>query len=94
MLVFVGIVLFAALVSYDWHDVSAQCAPPQSPPKNLAGYGGAWFGYGAYLIVGFAAWAIPLLFAYAGQRMARGRGLGWSPLGMALVLLSLAGLSA
>ena len=94
VLVFIGIVLFAALVSYDWHDVSAQCAPPQSPPKNLAGYGGAWFAYAAYLVLGFAAWAIPPWFAYAGQRMARGHGLGWSPLGMALFTLALAGLAA
>ena len=94
MLVFIGIVLFAALVSYDWHDVSAQCAPPQSPPKNLAGYGGAWFAYAAYLVLGFAAWAIPPWFAYAGQRMARGHGLGWSPVGMALFMVALAGLAA
>ena len=94
VLVFVGIVLFAALVSYDWHDVSAQCAPPQSPPKNLAGYGGAWFAYAAYLVLGFAAWAIPPWFAYAGQRMARGRGLGWSPLGMAFFTVAFAALAA
>ena len=94
LFVFIGLVLFAALVSYDWHDVSAHCAPPQSPPRNLAGYGGAWFAYAAYLVLGFAAWAIPAWFAYAGQRMVRGRGLGWSAVGMVLFTLSLAGLAA
>ena len=94
VLVFIGIVLFAALVSYDWHDVSAQCAPAQSPPRNLAGYGGAWFAYATYLILGFAAWVIPPWFVFAGQRMARGRGLGWCLLGMALFTIAFAGLSA
>ena len=94
VLAFAGLILLLALASYDWHDVSAQCAPAQSPPYNLAGYGGAWFGYGSFLLLGLAAWTLPLWVALSGVRLALGRGLGWRLAGMLLVTLAATGLAA
>lgn len=91
---FVGLGLLLALGSYDWRDVSAQCAPPQSPPHNLVGYGGAWFGYLSTLFVGAAAWTLPVWVIFTGVRMALGRRLGWRFLGMFLGTVSLLALSA
>ena len=94
VLVFLGLALFAALASYDWRDVSAQCAPAQSPPGNLVGYGGAWFAYIATLLLGLAAWTLPLWVVLSGILLALGRRIGWRLAGMLLVTFAAIGLSA
>ena len=48
----------AALVSYDWHAVSALNMPP-APSSNWIGALGDAFAYWGYLMFGFAIWIIP-----------------------------------
>ncbi len=91
---FVGLVLFLALVTYNWRDVSAQCAPAQSPPHNLAGYGGAWFAYIATLFLGLGAWTVPIWTVFSGVWMATGRRIAWRPVGMLLGTIAFMGFGA
>ncbi len=61
------IVLFLALISYDWRDISWLNNPTLTPPANYIGKLGAWltfFGYG-FAGLAYRYFAIPLLFVLA-----------------------------
>ena len=58
-----------ALISYDWHAVSALCIPPLRPSPNLIGPLGDAFAYHGYQAVGLAIWAIPLWCVILGLRL-------------------------
>ena len=92
VIAFVAVLLFLSLVTYDWHDISAQCSPAESPPRNLIGYGGAWFAYLSLSLFGLAALTIPVWVGLIGVRMALQRRIAWRPAGMALVTLAVAGM--
>lgn len=65
-LLVLSVVLFLALVTYDWRDISWLCNPPSPPeglPANRIGKLGAWltfFGYG-FAGLAYRYFALPLL---------------------------------
>ena len=63
---------FLALFTYDWHDVSALCIPP-NPSSNLIGQAGHWFAYFGYQLVGLGIWSVPPICLFAGLRLAFGK---------------------
>ncbi len=57
------LLLFLALISYDWHDIAWLNNPTPNPPMNYIGKLGAWLTFFGYGIAGLAYryFAIPLL---------------------------------
>ena len=74
----VATILFLALISYDWHDISWLCNPPSADnhymPVNRMGSLGAWLTFFGYGVAGLAYryFAIPFLFI-TGCMMAYGK---------------------
>lgn len=80
---------FVALVTYDWHDVSALNSNGNPQVLNLMGIAGANFTYLMYLLFGFAAWSIPLWLLICSIAFFRRERLAWRFLWMLLITLSL-----
>lgn len=57
-----GLLLLLALWSYDWRDIGALKSPPNDPPRNWIGPGGAWLSFVLLMGFGLATFVIPLLF--------------------------------
>lgn len=72
----------AALVSYDWHAITALQSPP-APSSNWIGIVGDTFAYSGYSLFGLAIWAVPFacviwgLCLVAGRRMRNTRRVLW-----------------
>lgn len=62
VLLAVCVIIFLSLVSYDWRDIPLLCEPPNSPPANFIGPGGAWMSFVLFEAVGLSAYLIPLWF--------------------------------
>ena len=95
LLVAVGLLLVAALSSYDPADPSlfSSVADPDARPGNWAGRVGASFADGALQFFGFAAFVLPLLVLALGVARFRSRAVGaWGTkgIGLAVVLLTAA----
>jgi S-DNA-T family DNA segregation ATPase FtsK/SpoIIIE len=95
LVVAAGLLLLAALFSYDPADPSlfSAVADPDARPGNWAGRVGASFADGALQFFGFAAFVLPLVVLALGAARFRSRALGaWGTkaLGLATVLLTAA----
>ena len=72
-----------ALLTYDWHAVTALCSPP-APSTNWVGTLGDGFAYYGYLLLGLAVWLIPVfciasgIAAITGRRTGSGHRKAWS----------------
>jgi S-DNA-T family DNA segregation ATPase FtsK/SpoIIIE len=93
LLVAAGLILVAALFSYDPADPSlfSAVADPDARPGNWAGRVGASFADGALQFFGFAAFALPAVVLSLGVARFRSRAVGaWGTkaLGVVVVLLS------
>ena len=93
LLVAFGLLLVAALFSYDPADPSlfSAVADPDARPGNWAGRVGASFADGALQFFGFAAFVLPLVVLALGVARFRGRAVGaWGTkaLGLLVVLLT------
>nr|MBP7675733.1 DNA translocase FtsK 4TM domain-containing protein [Thermoanaerobaculia bacterium] len=93
LLVAAGLLLVAALFSYDPADPSlfSAVADPDARPGNWAGRVGASFADGALQFFGFAAFALPAVVLALGVARFRSRAVGaWGTkaLGVVVVLLS------
>jgi len=62
VLLAVCVIIFLSLVSYDWRDIALLCEPPNSPPANFIGPGGAWMSFVLFEAMGLGAYLIPLWF--------------------------------
>jgi S-DNA-T family DNA segregation ATPase FtsK/SpoIIIE len=66
VLVAFALLLLAALLSYNPHDVSANGLPTNPSPRNWIGPFGAWMGYYWLLWVGAAAYELPAILLFLG----------------------------
>jgi len=67
VLLMLGALLLAlALVSYDWRDIGWLHAPPHRPPVNFIGLVGAWAAFGLFMVLGAAAFLVPLIMLMTG----------------------------
>ncbi len=80
-----------ALISYDWHRVSALCIPPATPGTNMIGVVGDNFAYIGYSLVGFSLWIVPFLCVIIGILLVAGCRIhpGRRIIGLALFTVSL-----
>ena len=62
VLLAICVILFLSLVSYDWRDIMLLREPPNSPPANFIGPGGAWTAYVLFQALGLGAYLLPLWF--------------------------------
>lgn len=83
---------FVALVTYDWHDVSALNSNGNPQVLNLMGVAGANFTYLMYVLFGLSAWTIPLWFLICSIAFFRRERLAWRFLWMLVITLSLSAL--
>jgi S-DNA-T family DNA segregation ATPase FtsK/SpoIIIE len=58
---FAALVIFVALVSYDRRDLISNAVPPNSTPRNFLGIFGAHLASSLFLLVGAAAYTLPVL---------------------------------
>ena len=61
-----AVLLLAALLSYNPHDVSANKVPPNASAHNWIGPFGAWLAYGCFISVGAAAFVLPVVLLFVG----------------------------
>jgi S-DNA-T family DNA segregation ATPase FtsK/SpoIIIE len=83
---------FVALVTYDWHDVSALNSNGNPQVLNLMGVAGANFTYLMYVLFGLSAWTIPFWFLICSIAFFRRERLAWRFLWMLVITLSLSAL--
>jgi S-DNA-T family DNA segregation ATPase FtsK/SpoIIIE len=62
VLLAVCVIVFLSLVSYDWRDIPLLHEPPNTPPANFIGPGGAWVSFVLFEIFGLGAYLIPIWF--------------------------------
>jgi S-DNA-T family DNA segregation ATPase FtsK/SpoIIIE len=62
VLLAVCVIVFLSLVSYDWRDIPLLHEPPNTPPANFIGPGGAWVSFILFEIFGLGAYLIPIWF--------------------------------
>lgn len=62
VLLAVCVIIFLSLVSYDWRDIPILQEPPNTPPANFIGPGGAWVSFILFALFGLGAYLIPLWF--------------------------------
>ncbi len=62
VLLAVCVIIFLSLVSYDWRDIPLLQEPPNIPPANFIGPGGAWISFILFESFGLGAYLIPLWF--------------------------------
>jgi len=81
---------FIALFTYNWHDISSLCIPPNEPTSNLIGAVGNWFAYVGYQLIGLGIWSVPPVCIFAGMRLAFGRSFhpGRRTLGVAIFVFA------
>ncbi|MGA0334431.1 MAG: DNA translocase FtsK 4TM domain-containing protein, partial [Kiritimatiellia bacterium] len=93
ILIGLSIMLLFSLFSYNPWDISSLQNPPGQPVTNIIGLAGAWVSYAAFVLLGLAAYILPLLTGVQGVLCVYGEEirpgmklshkLGW----MALLLL-------
>jgi S-DNA-T family DNA segregation ATPase FtsK/SpoIIIE len=62
VLLAICVIVFLSLVSYDWRDISLLHEPPNTPPANFIGPGGAWVSFILFGLLGLGAYLLPLWF--------------------------------
>jgi len=56
-----------AMLSYDWHDISANAASTKAQPiRNWIGLLGAYLAYAAFFAFGVAAYLLPFVLLFLG----------------------------
>lgn len=64
-----GVLLLLALLSYTPDDISIFKLPPNSPPRNLIGWVGAWMGFLTLMAFGLSAFTVPAVLLTMGLLM-------------------------
>ena len=97
-LLFAGLLVLVAQLSFDRYDISFFRDPHNSPPHNWIGVGGAYLAWSLFLPLGLVAYVVPPLLALFGAAYLlnflgylRER-LRWSLLWSAILIVSLTGL--